>query len=131
MEAAVSQHLEQDGMLARPSGHADPQIGLGLGEVQPLAAVREDRGAGVLPVQAAGVDLSDVGDEVSLDAAGLGHERSEPSEQLLVRQLSEFVGTVHAPKIGGVLATADVALWTTNAGRRVESVPRHPILENT
>ena len=71
-------------MLARGPRDRDPQVGLGLGEVEALGAVDEHRGRGFAGVEPALVDLADVRDEVGLDAARVGHELAEAAEQLVV-----------------------------------------------
>ena len=71
-------------MLARGARDRDAPIGLGLREVEPLGAVDEHRGRGFAGVEPALLDFADVGDEVGLDAARVGHELAEAAEQLVV-----------------------------------------------
>ena len=61
-------------MLSRGAGGGDPKIGLGLGEMKDLGAVRKHRGRGFAGVEPAPVDLANVGDEGGLVATGLTEE---------------------------------------------------------
>ena len=58
-------------MLSGGSGYRDPEVGLGLGEMEHLRAVGEHRGRSLAGVESPLVDLADVSDEFGLDAAGL------------------------------------------------------------
>ena len=71
-------------MLPRRSGRGDAQIGLRLRKVEDLRAVREHRRRGRARVQAARVDLTEVGDEVGLDTPGLPQDLGETAQQLVV-----------------------------------------------
>jgi hypothetical protein len=51
--------------------------------------------AGLAGVEAAGVDLADVSDEVGLVVRGGREERSEPTQQLLVGDGLQFIEALH------------------------------------
>jgi hypothetical protein len=69
VQAAVGEHRQQPRVLASRARDRDAQVGLGLGEVEPLGAVDEHRRAGLADVEPARIDLAEVSDEVGLDAA--------------------------------------------------------------
>jgi hypothetical protein len=69
VQTPVPEHREQCGVAPRGAGDRDARIGLGLREVEPFGAVGEHRGRGLTGVEAARLDLADVGDEIGLDAA--------------------------------------------------------------
>jgi hypothetical protein len=71
VEPAVGEHGQEHRVLPRGSRRGDPQIGLGLREVEDLRAVGEHRGSGVAGIEPSLVHLGDVGDEIALDAAVL------------------------------------------------------------
>ena len=93
-------------MLSRGAGGGDPEVGLGLGEVEDLGAVREHRGRGFAGVEAAPVGLADVSDEVGIVATGLTEETRQAAEQLLVGERRKRVSTFHTDNIGRRSATA-------------------------
>jgi hypothetical protein len=84
METTVREHREENGVPPSRPGHGDPQIGLGLGEVEDVRAVDEHRGGGFAGVEVTSLHLTDVGDEVGLDAAGLTEEKGEPAKEVVV-----------------------------------------------
>jgi hypothetical protein len=57
--------------------------------VEDVRAVDEHRRRGLAGVEASGLDLGDVGDEVGLDAAGLADEMGEPAKELVVGERGE------------------------------------------
>src|SRR5262249_30714236 len=84
VEPAVRQHLEEDWVLPSGLGDREPELGLALGEVKDVRAVREHRRDGVASVEVSGFHLADVGDERGLDTARLPEEIGEAGEQLVV-----------------------------------------------
>jgi len=96
MQAAVGQHVEQDREAARGPGAGDAQVGLVLREVEDLAGVGKHGRAGLTEVEAARVDLGDVGDHLGLEAAMAIEEGGEPPEQLVIREGIETERTRHA-----------------------------------
>jgi hypothetical protein len=84
MEPTVREQREEHGVLSSRPGHVDPQIGLGLGEVEDVRAVNEHRGGGFARVEVSSLHLTDVGHEVGLDAAGLTEEEGEPPQEVVV-----------------------------------------------
>ena len=71
-------------MPPRGAGGGDAQVRLELGEVERLRAVGEHRGRGLAGVEPAGIHLTDVSDEVGLDAARVPQELGQATEQLVV-----------------------------------------------
>ncbi len=71
VETTVGEHLQDHRVLSSRPSHRDPQVGLGLGEVEDVGAVDEHRGGGLAGVEAPHLHLGDVGDEIGLHAAGL------------------------------------------------------------
>jgi hypothetical protein len=92
VQAAVAEHVEQQGVARRGPGDHDAQRGLGLRQVQPLDAVGEHRGARLAEIEPALVHRGDVGHEVGLDAARVAQDRDEPRQQLIVGERPERVG---------------------------------------
>jgi hypothetical protein len=84
METTVREHREERRVLPSRPGDGGPQIGLGLGEVEDVRAVDEHRGGGFAGVEVSSLHLTDVRDEVGLDAAGLTEEIGEPAEEIVV-----------------------------------------------
>jgi hypothetical protein len=84
VEPAVREHREEHGVLSSRPGHVDPQIGFGLGEVEDVSAIDEHRGGGLAGVEVSSLHLTDVGDEVGLDAAGLTEEKGESAQEVVV-----------------------------------------------
>ena len=82
-------------MLSRGAGGGDPEVGLGLGEVEDLGTVREHRGRGFAGVEPTPVDLADVSDEVGLVATGLTEEIRQATEQLVVGERRQRVSAFH------------------------------------
>ncbi len=68
MQSAIGEHIEEDGMLPCRSRGGNAEIGLGLGEVEPLRAVGEHRRRGFAGVEPTRVYLADVGDEIGFVA---------------------------------------------------------------
>src|SRR5688572_11358751 len=86
METAVSQHREQQRMFARSSSNGDPEIGLLLGQVQDIGAVRKHRWFGRPRIEATRVHFRDVGDQHSLYTPRCPHEFTETTEELVIRE---------------------------------------------
>jgi hypothetical protein len=84
VEAAVGEHLEQDGVPPRGPSHADPAEGFALGEVQDARAIPEHRGASEASVEMPEVHLGDVRDQRRLGAARLAGDVGKPGEELIV-----------------------------------------------
>jgi hypothetical protein len=63
VQPAVGEHLQEDGVTPRRTGHADPSEGLALGEVQDPRSIDEHRWAGMPEIETPEVHLGDVGDE--------------------------------------------------------------------
>ena len=82
-------------MLARRASGGDAQARLRLGEVKALGAVDEHRGRGLADVEAAGVDLADVGDEIGFAVPGGRQERSKTTQQLAVGDGLQIVDALH------------------------------------
>jgi hypothetical protein len=80
MEAAVTQHGQQHGVLPGRPGHGDAQVGLVLREMKHLGAVDEHRRRGLSGVEPPGVDFGNEGDKVCFDAAGLPHDLGKTAE---------------------------------------------------
>ena len=93
-------------MLPRRAGGGDPEVGLGLGEVEDLGAVREHRGRGFAGVEPAPVDLANVTDEIGLVTTGLTEEIRQATEQLVVGERRQRVSAFHDDNIGGGFATS-------------------------
>ena len=93
-------------MLSRGAGGGDPEVGLGLGEVEDLGAVPEHRGRGFAGVEPAPVDLADVSDEVGLVATGLTEQIRQATEQLVVGERGQRVSAFHEDNIGRRFATS-------------------------
>ena len=86
VQPAVTQELEPGRVPAQGARHHDPQRRLRLGQVEALDAVVEHRRAGLPLVEAALVDLGDVGDEVGLDAARVAEDLRQAQEECRVRE---------------------------------------------
>lgn len=71
VQAAVAEHPEQHAVRPRGPRDRDAPIGLGLGVVEPLGAVRKHRRRGSTSVEPALLD-SDVGDEIGLRRGASG-----------------------------------------------------------
>ncbi len=95
VEPPVGEHGEEDRVLARRPGGGDAQVGLGLGEVEPLGAVGEHGRRGLAGVEPACVDLADVGDEVGFVASRLAQDVGEAEEELAVGELLEGARGFH------------------------------------
>ena len=93
-------------MLSRGAGGGDPEVGLGLGEVEDLSTVPEHRGRGFAGVEPAPVDLADVSDEVGFVATGLAEQIRQASEQLVVGERRQRVSAFHDDNIGRRFATS-------------------------
>ena len=102
-------------MLSRGAGGGDAQVGLGLGEVEDLGAVREHRGRGLAGVEPARVDLADVSDEVGLVATGLAEQIRQATEQLVVGERRQRVSAFHDDNIGRRFATSWGRVWRAPA----------------
>ncbi len=106
VQPPVGQHGQEEGMLSRGAGGGDPEVGLGLGEVEDLGAVREHRGRGFAGVEPARVDLANVSDEVGLVATGLTEQIRQATEQLVVGERRQRVSAFHADNIGRRFVTS-------------------------
>jgi len=89
VKASVRQHVEEQRVLARGAGRRDAQIGLRLGEMEGLGAIREHRRKGLARVEASLIDLGDVSHEIGLGGASPAKQVGEPSEQLVVGDVVE------------------------------------------
>ena len=58
-------------------------------EVEPFGAIGEQRRAGLLEVEAAHIDLAEVGNEKGLGTARAVRQLSDASEQIVVGQLTD------------------------------------------
>jgi len=87
-------------MLSRGAGGGDPEVGLGLGEVEDLGTVHEHRGRGFAGVEPAPVDLADVRDEVGLVATGLAEQIRQATEKLVVGERRQRASAFHDDNIG-------------------------------
>jgi hypothetical protein len=110
VHAAVAEPVEQSLVAPSRARDGDAPVGLGLGQVEHLCAIGEHRREGVPAEESALLDLSDVRDEVGLDAAVLGDELGEPVDQHVVGngtkriEVSDLVEGLgfHAINIGSV-----------------------------
>ena len=96
-------------MLSRGAGGGDAEVGLGLGEVEDLGAVREHRGRGFAGVEPAPVDLADVSDEVGLVATGLTEQIRQATEEIVVGERRQRASAFHDDNIGGVSRPPGIA----------------------
>ena len=101
-------------MLSRGAGGGDAEVGLGLGEVEDLGAVREDRGRGFAGVEATPVYLADVSDEVGLVATGPTEKIRQATEEIVVGERRQRVSAFHDDNIGRRFATS----WVASGARR-------------
>ena len=76
-------------MLPAGSSGRDAQVGLRLGEMEDVGAIREHGRRGLARVELSFVDLGDVRHEVRLDAARLPQQLGEPRQQLVVADRPE------------------------------------------
>ena len=93
-------------MRSRGAGGGDPEVGLGLGEVEDLGAVLEHRGRGFAGVETAPVDLANVRDEVGLVATGPTEQIRQATEQIVIGERRERVSAFHTDNIGRRFATS-------------------------
>ena len=84
MEPPVREHLQEHGVLTSGPGRGDAEVGLGLGEVKDVHAIDEHRWGGLAGIEAASLDLGDVGDEIGLGAARLAQKVGESAEEIVV-----------------------------------------------
>jgi hypothetical protein len=89
MESTILQHLQDQRVLPGGSACADPQVGLGLGEMEDLRAVREHRRRGFARVEPALLDFSDVRDQVGLDPARVTEQRGQATKDIVVREMGK------------------------------------------
>ena len=99
VKTAFGQVAPEHWMPARGSSHRDAQVGLGLGQVQDVRAVRKHRRRGFASKEPASVHFRDVLDDLGLDAARLLKELSQAMQKLVVRRGCESLG-LHAPMLG-------------------------------
>ena len=93
-------------MLSRGAGGGDAEVGLGLGEVEDLGAVREHRWRGFAGVEPTPVDLADVSDEVGLVATGPTEQIRQATEEIVVGERRERLSALHDFNIGRHFATS-------------------------
>ena len=106
VQPPVGEQGQEEGMLSRGAGGGDAEVGLGLGEVEDLGAVREHRGRGFAGVEPAPVDLADVSDEVGLVATGPTEEIRQATEEIVVGERRQRVSAFHDDNIGRRFATS-------------------------
>ena len=106
VQPSVGEQGEEEGMLSRGAGGGDAEVGLGLGEMEDVGAVREHRGRGFPGVEPAPVDLANVSDEVGLVATGPTEEIRQAPEQIVVGERRERVSAFHDDNIGKRFATS-------------------------
>jgi hypothetical protein len=116
VKAAGRQHGQEHRMLPGRPGRGNPEIGLGLGEVQDARAVGEHRGECVTGIESSLVDLGDVGHHVGFDAPGLAHELGQAAEQLVVGDRLEWSLLLHDRNIGRGFLESRKAAGTTRRG---------------
>lgn len=85
VDLASRDQVEDDRVLAGETGGAHPPEGRRLGEMQAVGAVGEHGRARRLPVQPAGVDLGEVGEEQRGVLSILADEPGELGEELARR----------------------------------------------
>ena len=98
VKTAVGQEAQEHRMLARGSSHRDAQVGLGLGQVQDVRAVREHRRRGFASKEPASVHFRDVLDDLGLDAARLSKQLRQAMQKLVVGHGCESLW-LHAPML--------------------------------
>ena len=86
VQAAVREHREKDGVLARRARRGDAQVGFRLGEVEHLGAVGEQRRRRRAHVEAPLVHLGEVRDDVGLVSSRLAQQIRELAQELVVRE---------------------------------------------
>ena len=122
VEPPVGEHGEEDRVLSRRPGGGDAQVGFGLGEVEPLGAVREHGRRGLAGVEPACVDLAYVSHEVGFAASRLAQDVGEAEEELAVGELLEGARGFHAHNIGGDFSRAgDRPSGAARLGMRFEA----------
>jgi hypothetical protein len=89
VELAPAQVIQDERIGSPGSRGLDAVIGRGLREVQNFGAVGEHRGAALLEVERAGVDLAEVGEELRLDLAVASDELMECAEQVTIGKACE------------------------------------------
>ena len=94
VQPPVGQHGEEERVLPRGAGRGDPEVGLGLREVEDLGAIRKHRRAGLAGVETPRVDLANVSDEVGLVAPGLLDQVRHVTEQLVVGERRQRPGAL-------------------------------------
>ena len=99
VKPAVAEHRQENRVLPGGTGNGDAEVGLVLSEVEDPPAVLEHRGAGLLGIQPAQLDLSDVGDDVGLDPSGLANELRQTPEKVPVRDVLQ---ALHRDSLGEV-----------------------------
>ena len=111
VQPSVGEHGQEEGMLSPGAGGGDAEVGLGLGEVEDLGAVREHRGRGFARVEPSTVDLADVRDEVGLVATGPSEQIRQAPEELVVGERRQRVSAFHEDNIGRRFATSQGRVW--------------------
>jgi hypothetical protein len=87
VELTSSHRVPQGGKAADQTGGGDAAKGLVFGEAQLINAVRIEARTGTDPVDAARLDLAEVGEQGGEQLVGAADEASRGSEQLGVAQL--------------------------------------------
>jgi hypothetical protein len=87
VELTSSHRVPQGGKAADQTGGGDAAKGLVFGKAQFINAVRIEARAGTGPVDAACLDLAEVGEQGGEELVGAADEASRGSEQLGVGQL--------------------------------------------
>jgi hypothetical protein len=99
MKTPVAKHLQELRMLPCGPRRRDPQVGLGLREVEHVDAVRKHRGRSHSSEEPAPVHLADMGDELGLGPAGLSEKDGQTTEQLVVRDPCERRIVFHGERV--------------------------------
>jgi hypothetical protein len=84
VDLAPADPVQEDRIGPRGPRGLDPVIGARLREVQDLGAVAEHRGAALVEVEGARLDLGEVGEQIRLDLVVPGDERVERAEQFAI-----------------------------------------------
>ena len=89
VQPSIAEGGRQRRVFTRGTRGGDAQVRLGLGEAQPQGAVDEHRGAALARVEAPGVDLGEMEDEIDLGGARARHDRRGTVEENVVGQGGE------------------------------------------
>lgn len=105
VQAAVAEHRKDGWLGAGGSRGGDPQVRLGLGQVEDFGAkVKQGRRA-LSRVKPALVHFAEVGDELGFDAPRLAQELGQAAEKIAIGDRLEVSFVRHAPFIALVFLT--------------------------